>query len=53
MLFLMQPLILPFLRHKSAITRQIDSYKVTNSKLKLGLCNYVTFEIIESTAPPQ
>ena len=34
MLLLKQPLILPFLYHKSATTGQIDSYKVSNSKLK-------------------
>ena len=50
MLSLKQPLILPFLRHKSATTCQIDSNKVSNSKLKLDLCKS---EIIESTAPPK
>ena len=53
MLFLGQLLNLPFLRHKSATIRQIDSYMVSNSKLKLDLCNCVKFEIIEPTAPPQ
>ena len=53
MLFLMQPLILPFLCHKSATTFQIDSNKVSNSKLKPDLCNCVKIEIIDSTAPPQ
>ena len=51
--FLKQPLILPFLCHKSATTCQIDSYKVSNSKLKPYLCNCVTAEMIESTASPQ
>ena len=54
MLFLKQPLSLPFVHHKSAtITCQIDSYKFSNSKLKPGLCNYVKARIVESTAPPQ
>ena len=53
MLFLKQPLILPFLCHKSATTCQIDSNKVSNSKLKLDLCNCVKIEIIEPTAPTQ
>ena len=53
MLFLKQALILPFLSHKSAATCQIYSNKVSNSKLKLDLCNYVKTEISESTAPPQ
>ena len=53
MLFLKQLLILPFLCHKSATTSQIDSYKVSNSKLKPDLCNCAETEIIESRAPPQ
>ena len=53
MLFLKRPLILPFLYHKSATTCQIDSSKVSNSKLKPDLCNFVKTEMIESTAPPQ
>ena len=53
MLFLKQALILPFLCHKSATTCQIDSYEVSNSKLRLDLCNCVKTEMIESTAPPQ
>ena len=52
MQFLKQPLILPFLCHRSAATCQIDSNKVSNSKLKPDLCNYVKTDIIESTAPP-
>ena len=52
MLFLKQSLILAFLCHKSATTRQIDSNKISNSTLKLELCNCVKTEIIESTAPP-
>ena len=48
-----QPLILPVLCHKSATTYQIDSYKVSNSKLKRDVCNCVKTESIESTAPPQ
>ena len=53
MLFLRQPLISPFLSHKSATTRQIDSRKVSNSKLKHDVCNCVKTEITEPTAPPQ
>ena len=41
MVFLMQQLSLPFLYHKLAITCQIDSGKVLNSKLKPDLCNCV------------
>ena len=52
-LFLKQPLILPFLCHNSATTCQIDSYKVSNSKLKADLCSSVKIKTIESTAPPQ
>ena len=48
-----QPLILPFLYHKSATTYQVGSYKVSNSMLKSDLCNCVETEISESTAPPQ
>ena len=53
MLFLKQPFILPFFCHKSATAFQIDSNKVSNSKLKLDLCNCVKIKTIESTAPPQ
>ena len=53
MLFLKQPLILPFRYHKSAITCRIDSNEVSNSKLKAELCSCVKTEMIESTAPPQ
>ena len=53
MLFLKQPLILPFLYHKSATTCQVDSYKASNSKLKPDLCNCVKTEIIESMDPPK
>ena len=53
MLFLKQPFILPVLCHKSATICQIDSYKVSNSKLKPDLCNCVKTEIIESTVPPR
>ena len=53
MLFLKQPLILPFLYHKSATKCQIDSYKVSNSTLKPDLCKFAKTEMIESTAPPQ
>ena len=49
MQLLKQPLILPFLCHKSASACQIDSNKVSNSKLKID----VKAEIIESTAPLQ
>ena len=52
-LFLKQPLISPFLDHKSATTCQIDSYKVSNSKLKPDLCNCVKSEIIEFTTPSE
>ena len=51
--FLMQPLILPFLYHKSATMCQIDPNKVSSAKLKPDLCSCVKSEIIESTAPPQ
>ena len=53
MLFSKQPLILPFLCHKSVITCQIDSYKVSNSKLKPDLCNCIKNETTESAAPSQ
>ena len=53
MLFLKQPHILPFFCHKSATTCQIDSYKVSNSKLKPDLSKCAKTEIIELTAPPQ
>ena len=53
MLFLKHPLILPLLYHKSVTAGQIDSNKVSNSKLKLDLCNCIKTEIIESTARPQ
>ena len=53
MLFLKQPFTSPFLCHKTATTRQIDSNKVSNSTLKLDLRNCVKTEIIESTAPSQ
>ena len=50
---LKQPLILPFFNHKSATTRQIDSHKVSNFKLKPDLCNCSKIEMIEYMAPPQ
>ena len=53
MLFLKQLLTLHFLCHKSATTCQIDSNKVSNSKLNLDLCNCINNEITESIAPPQ
>ena len=53
MLFFKQPLTLLFLHPKSATTCQIDSYTVSNFKLKPDLCNCVKTEIIESTASPQ
>ena len=53
MLFLKQLITLPFLYHKSATTRQINSYKVSNCKLKSYLCNNTKSEIIEFIAPPQ
>ena len=53
MLFLKQPLISPFLCHKSASTCQIDSNKVSNSMLKPDLCNCIKTEMIESIAPLQ
>ena len=37
-LFLKQPLTLPFLCHKLGTTHQIDSYKVSNSTLRPDLC---------------
>ena len=52
MLFLKQPLIWPFFRYKSAAARQIDSNKLSNSKLKLDLWNRVKSEKSESRAPP-
>ena len=48
-----QSLVFPFFCHISATTRQIESNKVWNSKLKLDLCNCVKTEIIEFIAPPQ
>ena len=53
MLFFKQPLILPFLCHKSATTCKIDSSNVSNSKLKPDSYNYVKTKTIESSAPPQ
>ena len=53
MLFLKQPLILPFLYHKSANTYQNDLNKVSNCKLKPDLCNCKKAKKTESTAPPQ
>ena len=53
MLFLKQSLILPFLFHKSATMCQIDSYKVSNSKLKPDLYNCIKTKIVEYTAPAQ
>ena len=53
MLVSKQPLILPFLCHLSATTCQINSFDVSNSKLKPGLCSGAKTEINESTAPPQ
>ena len=47
MLFLKQPLMLPFLWHNSETTCQIDSNKVSNCKLKLVLCSSVKPEIID------
>ena len=49
---LKQPLNLPFLCHKSATACQIDSNKVSNSKLKPDLHNWAKTEISESVAPP-
>ena len=45
--------ILPFICHKPATTCEIDLNGVSNSKLKLDLCNCVETKIIGSTAPPQ
>ena len=53
MLFLKQPLILTYLYHRSATICQIDSYKVSNSKLKPDLSNCVKTKMIEHAAPPQ
>ena len=52
MLFLKQPLILHFLCHKSATTCQIDSNKVSNSKLRPDLCDLVKIEKTGLLAPP-
>ena len=52
MLVLKQPLVLPFLCRKSATTYPIESYKVSNSKLRPDQCNCVKIKILESTAPP-
>ena len=49
-LFLKQPVILPFLCHKSATTCQIESCKVSHSKLKPDLCSCVKAEITERMA---
>ena len=38
MVFLKQPLILPFIHHKSKPNSQNDSSRVSNSKLKPDLC---------------
>ena len=43
----------PLLCHKSATTSQIDSNKVSNSKLKLDLFSFIKTDILESTVPPQ
>ena len=53
MLFLKQPLILPFICHKSPTTFQIHSNKVSSSKLKPDLCHCVKNEMIEPKALPQ
>ena len=53
MLFLRQPLIFPFLCHKSATICQTDSYMVSNPKWEADLCNCVESEKIESIAPQQ
>ena len=53
MLFLKQPLNLPFLYHKSATTYDIDSNKVSNSNLKPDLCNCLKTKIIKRTALSQ
>ena len=53
MLFLKQLLMLPFLCHKSATTCQIDSYKVSNSKLTPDLCHCLKHKMIESKAAVQ
>ena len=41
MLFLKQPLVLPFMCHKTAITAQNDSNEVLNFKLKPTPCSDV------------
>ena len=51
--FLTQPLMLPFICHKSATTDQIDLNKASNSKLKPDLCNSLKTEITVYAAPPQ
>ena len=42
-----------FLSHKSATMCQINLNKVSNSKLRPNLCNYVKTKVIEFTAPAQ
>ena len=41
MLFVKQPLILPFFSHKSVTTCHIDSTKASNSKFKPDICRCV------------
>ena len=53
MLVLKQPLTLSLLCNNPATAFLFDSNKVSNSKLKLDLCNCVKTEITESTTPPQ
>ena len=53
MLFLKQPLILSFICHKSATTRQNDSNKVSNLQLKSDLCNCVKTVTMKDTTPSQ
>ena len=53
MLYLRQPLILPFLYHKSATNGQIYLIKVSNAKLKPDLCSCMKTKTNEATALPQ
>ena len=53
MLFLRHVFVLPIFCHKLATTCHIDSYEVSNSKLKPDLCSCVKTEMIESTVLPQ
>ena len=53
MLFLKQPLILPFSSINQQPLVRLTQNKVSNSKMKPDLYNCVNIEITEYTAPPQ